>query len=562
MQKFSEIKYIRPDYEAEEAAVKKYIEKLKNAKSADEMREIYLGEQRRSESFDTMQTICSIRNNIDTTDKFYEEEVQLFYQRIPALILLYQEAEKVILESPYLQEFAQGLPETLVADMEIDQKLASEAIAEDMTKEGQLGQEYSKTIAACSMKFRGEECNFYKLLKYMQDPDREIRKGAFEAWAALYEKTAPQLDALYDQLVALRDGMAKKQGFDSYIAYRYASLHRFDYTPEDVERFRQQIKDIVVPICAKAYEEQRKRLGVDHLFYYDEDLFRPEGNAVPQGTPAEMVAKAQQMYRELSKQSGEFFDFMVEHELFDLETKPGKHGGGYCTYLPSYKAPFIYSNFNGTSADVDVLTHEAGHSFAAYESGRAGVVGNYVFPNNEVAEIHSMSMELITYPWMELFFGEQTEVYKKAHLTQALMTIPYLVCVDEFQHKVFENPQMSAEDRYTIWHDLEKEYLPWRDYDGNEFLEKGGFWMQKQHIFIYPFYYIEYSLAQMGAFEFYVKFCRDRESAWEDYYRLCTVGGNYGYFNLLKLGNLSNPFEEGTVKKIMDEIVSYLDMDI
>lgn len=554
MEKFKDIKYTRPDYEAEEAAVRSYIQRLKKAGSAEEMRAIYKEEQERSEWFDTMQIICSIRNHIDTADAFYEKEVQLFYEKIPPLILLYQEAEKVILESPFLESFADGLPENLVRDMQIGQKLASEAIMEDMTREGQLGQEYSRVIAGCITKFRGEDCNFYGLLKHMQNPDRAVRREAFEAWAALYEKTAPQLDGIYDKLVALRSGMAKKQDFDSYISYRYAMMHRYDYTAEDAARFRRQIKEVVVPVCAQLYEEQKKRLGVDHLYYYDESLFSPEGNALPQGTPAQMVANAQKMYRELSKESGEFFDFMVEHELFDLETRPGKHGGGYCTYLPAYKAPFIFSNFNGTSADVDVLTHEAGHSFAAYMSGRTGVQGSYIFPNNEVAEIHSMSMELITYPWMDLFFGEQTALYKKAHLTQALMSIPYLVCVDEFQHKVFEDPAMNEEQRYALWRTLEREYLPWRNYDGNAFLEKGGFWMQKQHIFLYPFYYIEYALAQMGAFEFYIKFQKDRNEAWEDYIRLCSVGGNYGYFHLLSLAHLSNPFREGTVKAIVDEI--------
>ncbi len=559
MEKFNEIEYRRPDFDAEEAAVRDYIEKLKGAKNAEEMRKIYREEQRRCDTFATMQTIASIRNSIDTTDTFYEEELQMFHKRVPALILLYQEADKVILDSGFREEFAEGLPETLLADMEINQKLASEAIVEDMEKEARLCQEYSKVSATCSTEFRGEECNFYRLLKYMQDTDRQTRKEAFLAWADLYEQTAPKLDELYDELVKLRVGMAKKQGFDNYIDYRYAGLHCYDYTPADVENFRRQIREIVVPICEKEFEKQRERLGVDTLYYYDEALFYPEGNAVPEGTPEELVAKAQQMYRELSPQTGEFFDFMVEHQLFDLETKPGKRPGGYCTYLSGFHAPFIFSNFNGTSADVDVLTHEAGHSFAAYESGKRDIISDYIFPNNEVAEIHSMSMELITYPWMELFFGEKTEQYKKAHLSQALTVIPYLVCVDEFQHKVFENPQMDGKERRSVWKKLEQEYLPWRNYGGHGFLEEGGFWMQKQHIFLFPFYYIEYSLAQMGAFEFYGKFRKDRAAAWKDYYKLCSIGGNYGYFNMLKMADLGNPFADGTVQKIMDEVVKALE---
>ena len=289
MTKFSEITYTRPDFEGEEAKIKAYIQKLKSAASAEEMRQIYLEEQKRCDEFETMQTLCAIRNNMDTTDPFYEKELQVFYQKVPSLVLLYQEADRVILSSPFVQEFAVGLPENLITDMTIDQKLVSQAIEEDMTEEANLCQEYSKLIATCNKEFRGENCNFYQLLKYMQDSDRQIRKEAFQAWADLYAETAPKLDVLYDRMVTLRVGMAKKQGFESYIDYRYASLHRFDYTPEDAAGFRRQVREIVVPICQKAFAEQKDRLGVERIYYYDESLFMPEGNAVPQGTPEEMV---------------------------------------------------------------------------------------------------------------------------------------------------------------------------------------------------------------------------------------------------------------------------------
>ena len=559
MKKFCEIVYESPDFEKEKQEIKSYIEQLKQAKSADEMREIYEQEQKRSEWFATMETVASVRSSIDTTDTFYSEELQKFYAEVPKLALLYQQADRVILDSPYKEAFTKGLPDTLLEDMKIGQTLASDAIVEDLAEESRLKQRYSEISAGCNVEFHGETCNFYGLLKYMQDKDRTVRKEAFLAWAGLYEQIAPQLDELYDEMIRVRVGIARKLGFESYTDYRYAALHRYDYTPQDVEKFRQQIKEIVVPICQREFEKQGKRLGLEHLYYYDEMLFSPEGNASPQGTPQELVDKAQEMYHELSEQTGAFFDFLKEYQLFDLETKTGKRSGGYCTYLPAFHAPFIFSNFNGTSADVDVLTHEAGHAFAAYESGQADVLGDYIFPCNELAEIHSMSMELITYPWMELFFGEKADAYRQAHLSQALTVIPYLVCVDEFQHRVFEQPEMTAMQRREVWSRLEKEYMPWRDYDGQKFLEEGGFWMQKQHIFLFPFYYIEYALAQMGAFEFYGKFRKDRKAAWADYYKFCKIGGTKGYFATLKYAGLGNPFEEGTIQRILAEITEVLE---
>ena len=550
MKKFSELEYQRPDFSQVQDIMKQYIEELKCANTYQEMKDLFLENQKNLSKLYTMETIASIRNTVDTKDAFYEEEMSVYHKELPRLALLSQEAEAVIINSAFVSEFKKEFGPLLIQTMEMNQKLASEAIVEDLSEEARLCQEYSKASANCSTSFRGEDCNFYGLLKHMQSTDREERKEAFLAWADLYQEVSTQLDSIYDQLVTLRKGMAQKLGFNNYIEMIYPKRGRFDYKPEDVAVFRKQVKEIIVPVCNRLYEEQRQRLGLDTLYYYDEALVYPEGNAVPIGNKDELVKKAQNMYRELSKETGEFFDFMVDHELFDLETKQGKRPGGYCTYLAGYQAPFIFSNFNGTSADVDVLTHEAGHAFESYTAGKTQPIVDMIFSTSEINEIHSMSMEHFTYPWMEDFFGENADKYRYAHLASALEVIPYLVCVDEFQHRVFEG-ELSAAERRNVWHELEKTYMPWRNYDGNPFLEEGGFWMQKQHIFLFPFYYIDYALAQMGAFEFYAKMCENKDEAWADYYKLCKLGGSKGYFETLEYAGLSNPFQDGTVKKII-----------
>ena len=216
-------------------------------------------------------------------------------------------------------------------------------------------------------------------------------------------------------------------------------------------RGRKQIREIVTPAVAEIRERQRVRLGVDHLRYYDEMLLFPEGNANPIGELETLVKKAQRMYREMSPETGEFFDFMVRYHLFDLETRPGKHMGGYMTSFPAYQAPFIFSNFNGTSADVEVLTHEAGHAFQGYIGMRSIPVSDLTSSTSEVNEIHSMTMEHFAYPWMGEFFGEKTDQYITAHLIGGLAVIPYMACVDEFQHEVYANPQMDAMERRRLW---------------------------------------------------------------------------------------------------------------
>lgn len=556
-EKFSEIRYERPDLEAVRQGFATYMESFKKAKSYEEARMLFLEHNHSVEHAMTMETVAGIRNTIDTGDKFYEEEMDYFNKEMPKFGPLEKEANRLLLDSPFRNDFAHEFGEYFLKKMEMGQRLESEEIIPEKVREAQLGQEYSKIVAQCSTDFDGEKCNFYGLLKHMQSIDRDERRRAFEAWARMYSDVAPKLDDIYDQLVRLRVSIARKLGFDSYIDYIYLARGRYDYNREDVEKFRSFVKKYITPACQKLYDLQKKRLGIDKLHYYDEALLFPEGNEKPVGTTAELVAKANAMYHEMSKETGEFFDFMSEHELYDLESRPGKHMGGYCTFLAEYRAPFIFSNFNGTSADVDVLTHEAGHAFESFVASKHQPLLDMVWSTSEIDEIHSMTMEHFAYPWMESFF-KNADKYRYFHLTDAFRSIPYLVCVDEFQHRIFEKPDMTAEERYAVWRDIEKSYMPWRDYDGNEFLEKGGFWMQKQHIFLYPFYYVDYALAQVCAFQYYAKMKKDRAKTWNEYYTLCCAGGSKGYFELLKVGNLESPFKEETVKAVAEDVMADL----
>ena len=559
MQKFSEIPYVRPDLTAYREALPAYVEQIRNAASWPELKALWLAQSDKRLEVMTARSIASIRNTVDTTDPFYEAEMRYFNTEMPAISLLEKQAEAALLASPFVGEFEQEFGSILIQNMKNSQRFADERLVPMQIRESELTQMYSKASATAVTDFRGQKCNFYGLLKAMQSTDRETRRAALVAWADLYAQVAPELDAIYDEMVQLRTKMAHTLGFETYTEMAYLQRRRFDYTAAEVEKFHQQVKDVITPACARLFEAQRQRLGVDKLHWYDEALVFPEGNADPEGTKDELLAKAQQMYRELSPETGEFFDFMMQYDLFDLETKPGKRPGGYCTSLPSYKAPFIFSNFNGTNADMQVLTHEAGHAFEAYVASRRMPLPELAHSTSEINEIHSMAMEHFTYPWMERFFGDKTTKYLYDHLWGALNVLPYMCCVDEYQHRVYDNPSLTAMDRRAVWHELEQAYMPWRDYDGNEFLEGGGFWMQKQHIFLYPFYYIEYALAQICAFQFYLRMKQDRPAAWADYLRLCQAGGSLGYFDLLKLAKLDNPFAEGTVEKAVSAVLASID---
>lgn len=555
MVQFQDMPYARPDMEALKAAYGQTAEKLKSAASYEEARSAFFALQQAEEERGTMAALCSVRNTIDTTDPFYEGEMKWLREQNASLIPLRKAYQEALSSSPFRPQFEAEFGKQMFRLIDAGLKTSDERIIPDVIREGNLCQQYQKDSALAVTEFRGEKCNFYGLLKHMESPDREERKEAFHAWAALYEQISPQLDAEYDELVHLRDRMAHTLGFESYTDLAYLERRRFDYTKDDAANFRRQVKELVTPAVAAIRERQRQLLGVDKLRYYDEALIFPEGNADPEGTMEELVQKALAMYKEMSPETGEFFEFMVKYHLFDLKTRPGKRMGGYMTRFPGYKAPFIFSNFNGTSADVDVLTHEAGHAFQGYLAMRSIPVNMLSGSTSEINEIHSMTMEHFAYPWMKSFFGEKCEKYLTAHLIGALTVIPYMCVVDEFQHRMYEKPDMDAHERRQVWRAIEKEYMPWRDYDGEPFLEEGGFWMQKQHIFLYPFYYIDYALAQMCAFQYYGRMKTDRAQAWQDYLRLCRAGGTRGYFELLEIGSLLNPFRDGTVAASLGHVI-------
>ena len=551
--KFKDYKYERPNYEEIKKSFLELVDKIKNASTYDEQK-LHINQLNNiRKHIETMSTLASIRNSINTADEFYDEEQNYWDEQGPLYTELNSDFYKAIVNSKFKEDIKKDYSEQFYKICEYSLKSFSPEIISDLQEENKLMSKYTKLLASAKINFKGEELNLSGLYKYMLSSDRNEREQSSKAYYNYFGEHEEEFDEIYDQLVHIRHNMAKKLGFKNFVELGYIRMDRTDYNPKMVVNLRKQILEYIVPLCNKLYEKQAKRLNLDKLTYIDENLEFLDGNATIKGDSDYIIENGIKMYQELSQETKEFFDFMLENELMDLETKHNKSAGGYCTYIPDYKAPFIFSNFNKTSEDMDVLTHEAGHAFQLYMS-RDIDMQEINFPTLDSCEIHSMSMEFITYPWMETFFKEDSDKYKFAHLTSAIKFLPYGVVVDEFQHIVYDNPDMTKDERKKVWRDLEKKYLPHRDYEDNEILERGCWFFKQGHIFKDPFYYIDYVLAQICAFQFLKKMEEDRVSGWEDYLRICKVGGTQSFLQIVKTGNLISPFDDKCIEYIIKNL--------
>ena len=555
--KFSEIKYERPDINELEKKFHLLISDFDKAGTFEvqdrAMKEI--NSLRRE--FETMGTIANIKYSIDTTDKFYRTEREYFDQNYPVYEGLITKYYKSIINSKFKKQLEEKWGKQLFDYAEQMVRTFKPEIMEDLKLENKLKTEYTKLLASAKINFNGEELNLSGLNPYIESTDREIRRESNLAKWKFFSDNGAEFDRLYDELVKLRHSMAVKLGYKNFIEMGYARMGRTDYNADMVSVFRKQVEDYIVPVAVALNKKQMKRLGLDQMKYYDQPLDFKDGNAKPHGQPSWIVNCAKGMYESLSPETAEFFNYMVENELMDLVTKKGKDTGGYCTFLEDYKSPFIFSNFNGTAGDVEVLTHEAGHAFQAFRS-RDFEIPEYYSPTSEACEIHSMSMEFFAWPYMNCFFKEEVDKFKYSHLKGALIFIPYGVTVDEFQHYVYENPDATPAMRKKAWLEIEKKYLPYLDYDENEFLLNGGRWQQQRHIYLYPFYYIDYCLAQICAFQFWKRSHESMKKAIEDYIRLCNAGGSKSFLDLVKLAGLNSPFQSGSIKDVIKDIENWL----
>ncbi len=558
--KFSEMLYERPDEEDLIRRIKELTQNLKDAENYAAARAVFLEMDKLERHVETMGTLASIRNSLDSRDAYYDEERKFWNEAEPRIEEYSQAWNVALLESPFRKDFAEEFGQLMFLNTEIALKTFSPEIIPDLQKENDLVMAYEKLISSAQVSFEGKNWTIPQMTAFKSDPDDARRLAAWKAEGTWFMENQAELDRLYDELVRLRDAMGRKLGYDGYLPLGYYRMERNCYTKEDLKKFRENVVRYVVPVAEEIYQRQAERQGRTYpLSFADAALEFRSGNPRPKGTAEDILSAGRQFYDELSPETSKFFRAMLDGDMLDVISREGKMGGGYCTSLPDYGIPFIFANFNGTQGDVEVVTHEAGHGFEWWMN-RDRIPVSYGWASMEASEVHSMSMEFLAWPWKELFFGDEADRFRYSHLAAAITFIPYGTMVDHFQHIVYEKPELTPEGRHGVWKELMGIYMPWMKLDGEiPFYSDGMHWQYKHHIYTSPLYYIDYCLAQTVSLEIWSLMQKDHRDAFDHYMAYTRQGGSRVFTELLSEAGLTSPFEPACLEEVCRTAKAYLE---
>ncbi|MBQ7431585.1 MAG: M3 family oligoendopeptidase [Butyrivibrio sp.] len=552
--KFQDMPYSRVDIDKLASEFKSLEEALDRAASGEEQFEVHKKYYELTNHAATNMTIAEIRHDIDMTDEFYSAEQDYYDEKRPVYSNMIVSYQKKLYNSPYRAYLEEKIGPVAFKNIELAMKSVDEKIVPLMQEENQLNSRYNKLLATAKINWNGEELNLSLMNPYLHNSDRNVRIEAYKKYTEFFANNKEELDDIYDKLVKNRTAQANALGYDNYLPLGYARMNRNCYDRNDVASFRAQVKKDFVPLAEQLHDRRRQRLGLAKLHFEDEGVYFTNGNPAPIGTPEQILEAGRKMYNELSPETAKFMNFMCDNDLFDVLGRKTKKTGGYMTYLPDYKSPFIFANFNGTSGDVDVITHECGHAFQGFVAAEDPIL-EHADITMETAETHSMSMEFFTERWMNMFFGDRAKDYVDMHLEDSAAFIPYGTMVDEFQDIVYANPGLSPKQRNEAWRDLERQYKPHLDYSGNEYFEQGGFWQKQHHIYDLPLYYIDYAIAQTNALQYKVWMDQDFKAAWDSYLKLCRLSASDFFTGLVPQVGLNSPFEDGCLKNVAGKLL-------
>ena len=564
---FAELAPERPDLDAYEESLEAALRALDEASDASAARAVVQEFEDLRRTVELWSGVALIRFRQATGDPARVEDRRLADSLEPRIQNVRKRFVEALLASPHRAGLEAELGAQAFALWERERDAFDPKVADELVEEKQLEARYTALLGGAKVEFEGQPRTMPALGAYLSDADPVRRAAADRARWSWFADNGAELDELFDELVAVRTRLARKLGHEDFRAVGYARMKRVDYDADDVARFRNAVLEHVVPLVAAEFDARARRLGLDRIRHSDERVHRPEGSPQPRGDGAWMIERASEMFAALQEQHGgglaDLFEDLRQRELLDLESRDGKGAGGFCAYVRAGELgdggrPFVFANFNGTTDDARVFTHEMGHAYQGYLS-RAIEPFDCRRCTSESAEIHSMSLEYLTWPEMERFFGDDADEFRRQHLVEALAFLPYGCAIDHFQHSVYAHPDWSAAERRAEWQRLEARYLPWRDYGGAPHASEGGAWQRQLHVYQYPFYYIDYVLAGTAALQFWAAAEEDRAGTWERYHALCAQGGSLPFRGLLDTCGIGDPFEGDVLAQTVGRVARWLE---
>ncbi len=552
---FSDIALPEPDADALRASAADLEARARAAASVAELAAVVEDLDAQRQAVESWASWAQVRFAQDTADPDNQARRARLEQLGPLAEALDVRVLAAILDSPHRGGLAERTGSYVLRLWDADRRGHDDRLIDDQTRELARAGAYTRLIGGAQVEFRGELLGLPALRALAEDPDRQTRHDALAATWGWFAEHSDEITQIYADLVELRAGMAATLGDPDFTATGYRRMRRLDWGPDDAASFRDEIRREVVPLVAELQREQSARLGIDPLMAWDLPLMDPAGNPRPQGDPAWQTDRAADLMQRLHPDMGSFFAMMRHRGLLDLESRPGKAPGGFCAYIGEPQAPFVFANMNGTAGDARVFTHELGHAMQVWSS-RALWPGDLRWPTYEAAEVHSMSLELLSWPHLELFFGDDAGRYRRNHLEGALTALPWLAALDDFQHRIYADP---GADPFDLWRDVESTWLPGLRWGDIAHGARGGRWQSVPHLFQTPFYTLDYALAQTVSLQLWLLARRDPTAAIDRWLALCRQGGSKPFVELVQGAGLRSPFEPGVLADVVAEARAFLD---
>lgn len=508
-----------------------------------------------------------VATTTNTADKDAEDRFNNYMEAtFPKIEEVEQELKKKLLASGLEPE---GF-EIPLRNMRAEAELYREKNLPLLVQEQKLGTEFDKIVGAETVEWEGKELTIYQLDPLFQNENREVREKAWRMGMERRSQDRKAINELWEKFMALRLEIAKNADLPDYRAYRWVNMMRFDYSPQDCKQFHQAIEEVVVPAATKIYEKRRKKLGLDTLRPWDLNVDTTGKPALrPFQTIDELKSKTSDVFHKVDPKFGEYFDIMIDEGLLDLDNRKNKAPGGYCTGFNAVRKPFIFTNAVGIHDNVQTLLHEGGHSFHAFESAALPYIQQLDY-SMEIAEVASMSMELLAAPYLadgENAFYTPSEAARARieHLEGSILFWPYMAVVDAFQHWVYENPEQGSDPAQCDreWASLWDRFMPGVDWSGLEEYKATG-WHRKPHIHQTPFYYVDYGLAQLGAVQVWRNSLKNQAQAVTDYRHALSLGGTKPLPELYQAAGAKLAFDAKTLGEavaLMSEQIEKLEAE-